>query len=605
MKDMINNHLSVLIHRQAEKYGDRVALKYRDYDLAKWIPISWNEFSKTVSLVANALVSLGVEETENIGVFSQNKPECLYVDFGAYANRAVVIPFYATSSPAQVQYMVNDAQIRFLFVGEQYQYDAALRVMGHCHSLKQIVIFDPKVVKDPRDSSSIYFSDFLTSVESLQYNDVVLQRTSKASGEDLANILYTSGTTGEPKGVMLHHSNFIEAIRIHRLRLDTLSDQDISMNFLPLTHIFERGWTYICLERGTQVCVNLIPQDIQTSIKEIRPTVMCSVPRFWEKVYLGVLDKIESSSGVTKQLMLNAIKIGREHNNNYVRLGLKPPRMLHLKYKFYEKTVMQVLKKTLGVERGHFFPTAGAALPVDVAEFIYAAGINVITGYGLTESTATVSCTSETHFSFGSVGYPLDDVQVKIGDQDEILLRGKTITKGYYNKSEETAKVFDADGWFRTGDIGYIKDGELFMTGRLKDLFKTSNGKYIAPQALETKLVVDKFIDQVTLIADGRKFVSALIVPIYDKVEAYAKEHNISYNNVAELIDHPDIYALYRKRIHTLQQQFASYEQIKNFTLLKEPFSMKKGELTNTLKIKRNVVANNYKDIIDKMYEIE
>ena len=602
---MINTHLSVLIHRQAEKYGDRIALKYRDYDLAQWLPITWNEFSKIVYKVANALVSLGVEELENIGVFSQNKPECLFVDFGAYANRAVVTPFYATSSPAQVQYMVDDAQVRFLFVGEQYQYDAALRVLGHCSTLKQIIIFDKKVVKDQRDVNSIYFDDLLDSVSDLPHQNIVQERTSKASEDDLANILYTSGTTGEPKGVMLHHSNFIEAVRIHRLRLNTLSDQDVSMNFLPLTHIFERGWTYICLERGTQVCVNLVPQDIQTSIKEIRPTVMCSVPRFWEKVYLGVIEKIENSSGITRQLMLNAIKVGREHNNHYVRLGLKPPRLLHLKYKFYEKTVMSVLKKTLGIERGHFFPAAGAALPTDVAEFIYAAGINVITGYGLTESTATASCTSSTHFEFGSVGFPLDGVQVKIGDQDEILLKGKTITKGYYNKSEATAKVFDADGWFHTGDLGYIKDGELFMTGRLKDLFKTSNGKYIAPQALETKLVIDQFIDQVTLIADGRKFVSALIVPVYEKVEAYAKEHDIAYENVAELLDNPVIYTLFSKRINTLQQQFASYEQIKRFTLLKEPFSMKNGELTNTLKIKRNIVAKNYKDIIDKMYALD
>ena len=600
---MIYHHLSVLIHRQAEKYGDRIAMKYRDYDLAKWISISWNQFSDTVHKVANAMVALGIEETENIGVFSQNKPECLFCDFGAYANRAVVIPFYATSSPAQAQYMINDAQIRFLFVGEQFQYEAAIRVIGHCHSLKQIIIFDKKVVKDPRDTSSIYFDEFLKLGEGQPYADVVQERTSKASGEDLANILYTSGTTGEPKGVMLHHSNFIEATRLHHLRLVELTDQDVSLNFLPLTHVFERGWVYICFSKGVQVCVNLVPQDIQISMKEVRPTVMCSVPRFWEKVYLGVIDKIESSQGVVKQLMLNAVKVGREHNNNYIRLGKKPPRMLHLKYKFYEKTVMQLLKKTIGLENGNFFPAAGAALPAEVAEFVYAVGINVITGYGLTESTATVSCTGKTHFDFYSVGHPLDDIQVKIGEQEEILIKGKTITKGYYKNPEATSKAFDADGWFHTGDTGHFKDGELFMTGRLKDLFKTSNGKYIAPQALETKLVIDQFVDQVSLIADGRKFVSALIVPVYGKVEEYAKEHGIAYENVGELLTNPAILSMFEKRIHTLQQQFASYEQIKSFTLLKEPFSMQRGELTNTLKIKRNVVAKNYKEIIDKMYK--
>ncbi|EGJ70468.1 Long-chain-fatty-acid--CoA ligase [Bacteroides coprosuis DSM 18011] len=600
---MIYHHLSVLVHRQAEKYGDRIALKYRDYELSQWIPITWKQFSQTVRQTANALVALGVEETENIGIFSENKPECLYVDFAAYANRAVTIPFYATSSPAQAQYMINDANIRFLFVGQQYQYDAAIRVLGHCHSLKQIIIFDKKVVLDPRDKSSIYFEDFLSLGKDLSYNDIVEQRTAKASETDLANILYTSGTTGEPKGVMLHHSNYLEAIRIHDLRLVDITDKDISLNFLPLTHVFERGWVYICVSRGVQVCINLVPQDIQIAIKEIRPTLMCSVPRFWEKVYLGVKDKIDNTSGPMKQLMLNAVKVGREHNLNYIRLGKKPPRMLHLKYKFYEKTVMQLLKKTIGIENGNFFPTAGAALPVEVAEFVYAVGINVITGYGLTESTATVSCTWKTHFQIGSVGQVLDNVQVKIGDESEILLKGKTITQGYYKKPDATAQAFTADGWFHTGDIGYMKDGELYMTGRLKDLFKTSNGKYIAPQALETRLVIDQFIDQIALIADQRKFVSALIVPVYSKVEEYAKEHGIQYANLDELLTHPQILQMYKGRIDTLQQQFAYYEQIKHFTLLKEPFSMKRGELTNTLKIRRNVIAKNYKEVIDKMYE--
>ena len=600
---MIYHHLSVLIHRQAEKYGNRVALKYRDYSLGKWLPITWNEFSQTVKEVSSALVALGVEETENIGVFSQNKPECLFVDFGAYANRAVVIPFYATSSPAQAQYMVNDAGIRFLFVGEQFQYDAAIRVLGHCHTLKQIIIFDEKVVKDPRDTSSIYFDDFLAKGKGFPYEDVVQERTAKASEKDLANILYTSGTTGEPKGVMLHHSNYLEALRIHDLRLVDMSEDDISMNFLPLTHVFERGWVYVCLNRGIKVCINLVPQDIQKTLKEIRPTLMCSVPRFWEKVYMGVKDKIDNTHGPMKQLMLNAVKVGREHNLNYVRLGKKPPRMLHLKYKFYEKTVMQLLKKTVGIENGNFFPAAGAALPVEVAEFVYAVGINVITGYGLTESTATVSCTWKSGFQIGSVGTVLDGVQVKIGENNEILLKGKTITKGYYKKPKETAEVFDADGWFHTGDIGYIKDGELYMTGRLKDLFKTSNGKYIAPQALESRMVIDQFIDQIALIADQRKFVSALIVPVYSKVEQYAKENKIEYSTMDELLKHPKVLDMFKQRIDTLQQQFAYYEQIKRFRLLTEPFSMKKGELTNTLKIRRQVIAKNYKELIDEMYE--
>ena len=603
MNNMTYHHLSVLVHRRAEKYGDKVALKYRDYETSQWIPITWNQFSQTVRQVANALVELGVQEEENIGIFSQNKPECLYVDFGAFANRAVTIPLYATSSPAQAQYIINDAQIRYIFVGEQFQYDAAFSVFGFCQSLQQLIIFDRAVVRDPRDMTSIYFDEFLETGKGLPNNDIVEERTSRASDDDLANILYTSGTTGEPKGVMLHHSNYMEAFRIHDIRLVDMTDQDVSMNFLPLTHVFEKAWTYLCIHKGVQICINLRPVDIQTTIKEIRPTLMCSVPRFWEKVYAGVQEKIAQETGLKKAMMLDAIKVGKIHNIDYLRKGKTPPLMLHLKYKFYEKTVYALLKKTIGIETGNFFPTAGAAVPDEICEFVHSVGINMLVGYGLTESTATVSCFLNQGYEIGSVGTVMPDVEVKIGEENEILLRGKTITKGYYKKAEATAATIDKDGWFHTGDAGYLKGDQLYLTERIKDLFKTSNGKYVSPQALETKLAIDRYIDQIAIIADQRKFVSALIVPVYGFVKDYAKEKGIEYKDMEELLQHPKVIGLFRARIDTLQQQFAHYEQVKRFTLLPEPFSMERGELTNTLKLKRPVVAKNYKELIDKMYE--
>ena len=600
---MTYHHLSVLVHRQAEKYGDKVALKYRDYETAQWIPISWNQFSGTVRQAANAFVALGVEEQENIGIFSQNKPEWFYVDFGAFANRAVTIPFYATSSPAQAQYIINDAQIRYLFVGEQFQYDAAFSIFGFCSSLQQLIIFDRSVVKDPRDVSSIYFDEFMAMGEGLPHNDTVEARTERASYDDLANILYTSGTTGEPKGVMLHHSCYLEQFHTHDDRLTTMSDKDVSMNFLPLTHVFEKAWCYLCIHKGVQICINLRPADIQTTIKEIRPTLMCSVPRFWEKVYAGVQEKINETTGLKKALMLDALRVGKEHNITYLMNGKTPPAVLHMKYKFYERTIYSLLKKTIGIENGNFFPTAGAAIPEKVEEFVHSVGINMIAGYGLTESTATVSCEWKGDFRIGSVGRVLPGVEVRIGENNEIQLHGGTITKGYYKKEAITKQAFTEDGWFRTGDAGYMKDGFLYLTDRIKDLFKTSNGKYIAPQAIETKLVVDRYIDQVTIIADQRKFVSALIVPEYAQVEKFAREHHIAFTSRKDLLENPQIVELFRLRIDTLQQEFAHYEQVKRFTLLPEPFSMERGELTNTLKLKRAVVARNYKDVIDKMYE--
>ena len=600
---MTIHHLSVLIHRQAEKFGDKIALKYRDYSKEQWVPISWRQFSDNVRQAASALVACGVKEFENVGIFSQNKPESFFVDFSCFANRAVTVPLYATSSPEQARYIINDAHIRILFVGEQFQYDAVISVQGYCHTLEQIVIYDPTVVKDPRDKNSIYFDEFMKRGEGLPYNEVVEARTARASFDDLCNILYTSGTTGEPKGVMLHHYNWQEALRTHHERLTTMREGDVSMNFLPLTHVFERGWCYVCLNEGIQICVNLRPADIQKTIREIRPNYMCSVPRFWEKVYIAVQQKIAKESGVKKALMANALKVGKAYNVDYLSKGLEPPTWLKLKYKFFDSTILSMLRKVVGVENGKFFPTAGAAVSDEVCEFTHAVGINMCVGYGLTESTATVSCFPMENFVIGSVGEVMPDLEVKIGENNEILLRGKTIMSGYYHKAEATAKAIDKDGWFHTGDSGYLEGRTLFLKERIKDLFKTSNGKYISPQAIETKLAVDQYFEQVAVIADRYKFVSALIVPNYKAVEAYAKSKGIRYGGMDELLLNPEIKELFQTRMDTLQQQFANYERIKRFTLLPEPFSMERGELTNTLKLRRNIVEQNYKELIDKMYQ--
>ena len=599
---MSQTRFSVLIHQQAKKYGDRVALKHRDYKTNTWIPTTWNRFSETVKVVSNALIELGVGVQENIGVFTQNKPESLFMDFGAFGVRAVTVPLYATSSEAQVHYILEDAQIRYLFVGEQQQYDVAFRVMALSSTLKQIIVFDRDVKLDAQDESTIYMDDFLAMGKECQHQAEVDKRSAESDTEDLMNILYTSGTTGESKGVMLSHAGYESVMDAHCDRFPGLGENDVVINFLPFTHVFERAWSCWCLCVGAELNINLRPQDIQMTIKEVRPTAMCSVPRFWEKVYAGVNEVINGATGVKKTLMQDAIKVGREHNVEYVCKGKTPPMWLHMKYKFYEKTIYSLLKKTLGLDRGAFFPTAGAAIPPAVQEFVLSVGINMVAGYGLTESIATVSCENNFDHMIGSVGKLMPHMQVKFGENDEILLKGPAITKGYYKKEAATKAAFTEDGWFRTGDAGYMKDGFLFLTERIKDLFKTSNGKYIAPQAIETKMVVDRYIDQISIIADERKFVAALIVPDYKLVEKFAEKKGIQYASMAELLKHEAVIDMFAERIETLQQQFAHYEQIKKFTLLPEPFSMAKGELTNTLKIKRSVLNKNYAAEIEAMY---
>ena len=594
--------LSVLIHEQAKVYGERTALSYRDYVSATWKTISWNEFSKRVSLVSNALLKLGVGVQENIAVFSQNKPESVCVDFGTYGIRAVSIPFYATSSEAQIQYMINDASIRYVFVGEQYQYDTAFRVLRLCPTLERLIIFDPNVVKNPRDQISLYFDEFLEMGAGYPFADEVAQRSASVQPDDLANILYTSGTTGVSKGVMLTYRMYSAAIPAND-GIMHLSDQDVIMCFLPFTHVFERAWSYWCLSRGAQLAINLRPQDIQMTLREVHPTCMAAVPRFWEKVYSGVQEKISTSSSMQRKLMLDALAVGKRYNVDYKMRGLVPPMQLKLRYLFYEKTIISLLKKTLGLENAHFFPTAGAAIPREVEEFVHSCGINMTAGYGLTETTATVSCDwHDSPVSIGSVGRVLKGIDIKFGENNEILLKGETITKGYYRKPEITAQAIDADGWFHTGDSGYIKNGELYLTDRIKDLFKTSNGKYISPQALESKFVVDRFIDEIAIIADERKFVSALVIPDYKLLEQWAHDNGIAFASREELCANPVVTKMVLDRIQTLQQEFAHYEQVKRITLLPAPFSMEHGELTNTLKIKRPVIAKNYKAQIDAMY---
>ena len=598
-----NCHMSVLVHEQAKKYGDREMLIYQDFSGKEWKSLSWNEVSAAVMQVSNALLNLGVKVQENIGIFAQNCVQYLQCDFGAWGIRAVTIPFYATSSEQQIQFMVNDAKIRFLFVGEQEQYDKARRIVSLCPTLERIIVFDPLVRISTHDPNALYFSDFLKLGENLPRQTEVEKLQQEASFDDIANILYTSGTTGDSKGVILTHGQFHAAFDTNG-RCVPVTEKDRVMNFLPYTHIFERGWAILSLTIGATMIINTYPLQVQQSMRETHPTCMSAVPRFWEKVYMGVMDKIDHANPIERKLFKHALNVGRKHNIEYLSLGKKPPMALHLEYEMLNRTVFSLVRKELGLENAHFFPTAGAAVSAHVEEFVHSIGLNMIVGYGLTESLATVSCDHLGEpYTIGSVGQPIDTIDIKISEEGEILLKGPTITIGYYNREDLTRQSFTEDGYFKTGDAGYMKDGELFLTERIKDLFKTSNGKYIAPQMIESKLLVDKFIDQIAIIADQRKFVSALIIPVYTLLEEYAREHHIPFNTREELCAHPQIIDMMKERIDTLQQQLAHYEQVKRFTLLPHHLSMEKGELTNTLKIRRRVLNENYKAEIEKMYQ--
>ena len=598
-------YLSVLIHEQAKKYGNRPALTFRQFGSLKWNHVSWNQFSLRVKQVSNALLNLGIKPQENIAVFSQNCIHYLYTDFGAYGVNVVSIPFYATSSEQQIQYMVNDAQVRFLFVGEQEQYDKAHRIFALCHSLERIIIFDSSVRISTHDPNALYFEDFIKMGEGLPRQSEVDNLPKLTKDDDICNILYTSGTTGESKGVVLTYGQY-QAAFIANDKCVPVGEKDKVMDFLPFTHIFERGWAYLALTEGAQLIINTYPKEIQESLVQTHPTCMSSVPRFWEKVYAKVKETIDEANPVQRKIFQHALAVGKKYNVDYKGRGKRPPLALAIEYQVINKSILSLVRKQLGLEHPNIFPTAGATVSPEVEEFVHSIGIGMIVGYGMTETLATVTCDHLNEgYTIGSVGRPISSIDIKIGENNEILLKGPTVTRGYYNRPSLNAQVFDADGYFHTGDAGYLKNGELYLTERIKDLFKTSNGKYIAPQMTEALLLVDKFVDQVAVIADQRKFVSALVVPEFRLVEDYARSHDIPFETREDLCANQQIRNMMMDRINTLQQGLASYEQIKRITLLPHHFSMENGELTNTLKLKRPVIYKNFAKVIDKMYEEE
>lgn len=600
---LINSHLSVMVYDLEKKYGDREVLIYKDYGGKEWKSMNYHQFADKVKLVSNALLNIGAKKNENIGIFSQNSIDYIFSDFGAWGIRCTTVPFYATSSEEQIQFMIADAGIRFIFVSGQEQYDKARRVLQMGAGLERIIIFDRRVKISDKDAYAVYFDDFLALGKGYPRQAEVLQLQKGASFDELACILYTSGTTGNSKGVMLTHGQFHAAFKGNDENLP-VTDKDRVLDFLPFTHIFEKAWALLSIGEGARMIVLTDPHEVQQAMRETNPTCMSSVPRFWEKVYAGVQEQIDSASPVKKALFHRALKVGKKHNIDYLAKGKRPPLGLAAEYNLYNKTVFSLVRKALGLTNPNFFPTAGAAVSPEVEEFIISIGIFMMAGYGLTESLATVSNVHKGEpFTVGSIGIPITSIDIKFSDEGEILLKGPTITPGYYNRPDLNRQAFTEDGYFRTGDVGYMKNGELYMTERIKDLFKTSNGKYIAPQMVESKILVDKYVEQLTIIADQRQFVSALIVPNFDLLEKYAQEKGLSCSTREELCSNKEIHEMLAERIDTLQQSLANYEKIKRFTLLPRHFTAERGELTSTLKIKRRAVAKNYSKEIDLMYK--
>ncbi len=586
-----------MLRERALKYGNREVYRYRKNGEKHFSSISWNVLISETETISAALLSMGFGVGSNIGIFSNNKPEWSFTDYGILGIRGIVVPFFGTATKEQVKYIVDETKMELMFVGNQEQLEKADWVLQHSQSLKKIVVYDPSVKLQNEHWMS--WEDFKKPGLSAENKAKFLKGLDEVQPDDMATILYTSGTTGEPKGVMLGHDNFMFCFGIHDKRLD-VTDQDVSMAFLPLSHIFERTWSFYMLYCGT---VNIFlenPREVIETLPVAKPTLMCTVPRFFEKTHEGIEAEYKKWPSFKQKIFDWSIKTGHQFSE-YRKKGKSAPAGLQIKRSIADRLVLKKLRAIFGGNM-RTMPCSGAAIRPELLRFFHATGMFVNFGYGATETTATVACFKTDVYEFESCGTVMPDVQVKISDIGEILVKGATVFRGYYNKPDETAKAL-IDGWYQTGDEGTISAlGNLVMTDRIKDLFKTSVGKYVSPQKIELLLGQDPYIEQVITVGDNRKYVTALIVPVMARLKEEAAKFKLNYQSEKELVELPEVKEFIRQRIEILQEELSSYEKVARFTLISEPFSVENNAMTSTLKFKRRVISEKYKTEIEAMY---
>ncbi len=585
-------NVTEFLKTNTEKYPTRGAIGFKKDD--EWKELSWMDFSRIVYKTANALKDFGIKSGDHVGIYSDNSAEWIVFDLATMAIGAVSVPLYATANAEQVSYILKEAGVRVLLVGNQQQYELAFDLMENGLEIEQLIMAKKRIWT--KKTRSIYLDDFIKEAgETLEIEP--------KEDEDLATLIYTSGTTGEPKGVMLTHGNFTKAIAAHFAFFKFESfEKEHSLAFLPLTHVFERSWTLLCLTGAAKVSFLENTKLIASTLVEVKPTLMCAVPRFYQKIYAGVNGMVEKSSPVKRKLFAWALTVGTERAE-LLRLEKEPSFSLRVKYAIASGLVFQKIKNKMGGNLW-FMPCGGASISPEVTRFFAALGIPMTVGYGLTETTATLTAFPRTFYEHGSCGIPLPGTEIKIGEEDEILAKGPGIMKGYYKKPEQTASVFTEDGWFRTGDAGRLDEkGNLYITDRIKDLMKTSNGKYLAPQLIENTLLNDEDISQVMLVAEDRAFASAIIVPNFEVLESKLESLNLKPGNWEELTKEPALHEYYTQKLAQLQKGLQGHEKIKKFILLPKEFEIESGEITPTLKVKRKVVLEKYHQELEKLYK--
>jgi long-chain acyl-CoA synthetase len=559
----------------------------------RWVSISSDELLARAKRIAAGLHAIGVQRGDRVALLSESRVEWTLADAGSIFAGAIDVPIYATLTPPQVRYILNDSGACVLFLPNREKFIELKDALGECPQVKHVIFFDA-------DGDGMTLAQLEEKGRELE-PDYIDRSVVQTQPDDLATIIYTSGTTGEPKGVMLTHANLVSNL-IDSSGHHDFGEQDTALSVLPLSHVFERQAMYMYLHKGMAVYFAESLQTVGPNLREVSPTVLVGVPRIFEKIYQRIREAAAERGKVSIALLAWSLSVAREYAE--VVLAHKPvPALLKFKHSIASKLVFSKWQRAFGGKM-RLLVSGGAALPEELAYIYFGAGIPIVQGYGLTETSPVITTSSIDEIRPGTVGKAIPNVEIRIAEDGEIEVRGPNVMRGYYNKPEATRDVFTSDGWFKTGDVGTLdKDGFLRITDRKKELFKTSGGKYIAPQPIEQAIKGSRFVNQVVLIGAERKFPAALIVPVWEQLESYCKLKGISVSSRSELCSHPRIIDLIQRQIDALTPNLAKYERIKKIALLENEFTIEGGELTPTLKVKRRVIDEKYRDVIEKLYE--
>ncbi|MGC8685867.1 MAG: AMP-dependent synthetase/ligase [bacterium] len=583
---------------QVQRYKDRALQMYKKD--GKWLTISWNQVKDIVELVGLGLIGLGLDPKDTVALLSENRPEWAHADLGITSAVGINVPIYATNTPQQVEYIVNDAETKYIFVSNKLQLEKVMKVKANLKKLQKIIIFE-QLDANPAPDLIITLEELKKIGANQKNRKIIEERYTQIQPDDVLTIIYTSGTTGDPKGAMLTHKNILSNCEDVSSYVP-MNDTYVALSFLPLSHVLERmAGYYAMIFHGATIAYAESIDKLVENMAEVKPHIMISVPRIYEKMYARIIEGVESGPPLKKKIFYWAVDVGKQ-TMPYRLSGKALPVGLSFKYAIAKKLVFSKIKNILG-GRLIFFVSGGAPLSKELGEFFYAADVAIVEGYGLTETSPVLTVNPYGRMKFGTAGKPIPNCEIKIAPDGEILARGPMIMKGYFKKPEATAEAIEKDGFFHTGDIGFLdNEGYLHITDRKKDLIVTAGGKNIAPQPIENALKMNRYIEQVAMIGDKKPYCVALIVPKFEAIESYAKQNNIAYANRKELVEHPKIIELIQNAVDSLNATLAKYETIKKIKILPNEFSQETGELTPTLKVKRRVIMEKYKDIIEELY---